>query len=308
MRKLSFEENLRHRLNDRLYDTQKTIRKKMRPVRKELEKEFRKGMRNLPRFARFGRRDEGMSTEKIVFLSLGVAAGVAAGVFLAQKYGGFAAVGDRLRNRFGGGGDLEGEDHERHRYNGQEYGDHDYDDGHDDFGELSPMEELEERVLEAYRNDPILAERAIDIGAIDEGIIELTGWVHAADEATHAVTIARGTPGVETVVNRLAVREEEDRFDDYADHYEQGYDSFTESQWNGQQRGIGRSRYSGRASDPDRNPDALSDLEGFGRSASPPSPGGETDGSPISPSGVPKGDHVKRPDEGGSTRHPPRGD
>ena len=65
---------------------------------------------------------------------------------------------------------------------------------------------LEERVLEAFRNDPILSERAIDIGAIGDGIIELTGWVHEADEATHAVTITRGVPGVETVVNRLDVR------------------------------------------------------------------------------------------------------
>ena len=31
-------------------------------------------------------------------------------------------------------------------------------------------DELEERVLEAFRNDPILAERAIDIGAIGDGI------------------------------------------------------------------------------------------------------------------------------------------
>jgi hypothetical protein len=34
----------------------------------------------------------------------------------------------------------------------------------------------------------------------------LTGWVHEPDEATHAVTITRGVPGVETVVNRLDVR------------------------------------------------------------------------------------------------------
>ena len=36
---------------------------------------------------------------------------------------------------------------------------------------------LEERVLEAFHNDPVLAERAIDIGAIGTGVIELTGWV-----------------------------------------------------------------------------------------------------------------------------------
>jgi hypothetical protein len=300
MRKLSFEENLRHRLNDSLHDTQKTIRKKLRPMQKEL----RKRMRKMPRMRR---RDEGMSTEGVLLLSLGVVAGVAAGVYLAQKYGGFSAIGERIRSRFSE--EHEPDEHDRHRYNGQgyddedEYDEYDYEEeGVDDFGELSPMEELEERVLEAYRNDPILSERAIDIGAIDEGIIELTGWVHAPEEATHAVTIARGTPGVETVVNRLAVRDEEDRYDDFADRYESGYDSSTESQWNGPQSGVRNPRYGKSSDDSD-------ELEGYGQSPASPPPGGERDGSPTSPSGVPKADHVARPlDQGGTSQPPPRGD
>ena len=75
-------------------------------------------------------------------------------------------------------------------------------------------ETLEERVLEAFRNDPILAERAIDIGSIGEGVIELAGWVEDEDESEHAVTIARGVPGVDTVVNRIAIGDEERRFDE----------------------------------------------------------------------------------------------
>lgn len=73
--------------------------------------------------------------------------------------------------------------------------------------------ELEERVLEAFHNDPILAERAIDIGAIGTGVIELTGWVQASWEIGHAVTLARGVPDVTTVVDRLAVRDGEKRRD-----------------------------------------------------------------------------------------------
>lgn len=73
--------------------------------------------------------------------------------------------------------------------------------------------ELEERVLEAFHNDPILAERAIDIGAIGTGVIELTGWVQASWEIGHAVTLARGVPDVSTVVDRLAVRDGEKRRD-----------------------------------------------------------------------------------------------
>lgn len=66
--------------------------------------------------------------------------------------------------------------------------------------------ELEARVLEAFHNDLVLAERAVDIGAIASGVIELTGWVHSEGEVQHAVTIARGVPDVRHVVNQLTVR------------------------------------------------------------------------------------------------------
>lgn len=66
--------------------------------------------------------------------------------------------------------------------------------------------ELEARVLETFRNDPVLMDRPIDIGAIGTGIIELTGWVDAPEEVRLATTLTRGTIGVNTVVNRLLVR------------------------------------------------------------------------------------------------------
>ena len=66
--------------------------------------------------------------------------------------------------------------------------------------------ELEARVLETFRNDPILMDRPIDIGAIGTGIIELTGWVDAPGEVRHATTLTRGTIGIHTVINRLLVR------------------------------------------------------------------------------------------------------
>jgi BON domain len=65
---------------------------------------------------------------------------------------------------------------------------------------------LESRVLETFRNDPILVDLPIDIGAIGTGIIELTGWVDAPSDIRHATTLTRGTIGVHTVVNRLVVR------------------------------------------------------------------------------------------------------
>lgn len=274
MRKLSFEENLRHRLHD------------------------------LPRFRD---RDEGRrGGEGLLFLILGAAAGIAAGVVVAQKFGGFSALASKVKARLNVADDefVAGEDDE-------------YDE-EDDFGddeELSPLEELEERVLEAYHNDPILSERAIDIGAIDEGIIELTGWVYAASEAEHAVTVARGTPGVATVLNRLAVRAEEDQLDDASDRYEDGDDRLTEAHWEGQNVGMGRKRQ-GHSTDPDRNVDPkpvledkwMSETEAYRSAAEPidaiterhkrpPSHTGRRDGAATSPGGVPKADNVANPEE-----------
>ncbi|WP_309671750.1 BON domain-containing protein [Gemmatimonas sp.] len=67
-------------------------------------------------------------------------------------------------------------------------------------------EELESRVLEAFRHDPVLEARAIDIGAVGAGAIELTGWVESTGEIAHALTLARGVPDVTSVVDHLAVR------------------------------------------------------------------------------------------------------
>lgn len=284
MRKLSFEENLRHRLAD---------------------------------FPRFRYHDDRSPAEGLLYLSLGAIAGLAAGVVLAQKYGGFGAITSRIRDRFGAGSD-EYDDHRRTARGGYDAHDHydeddeDYED-EEEYEDLSPLEELEERVLETYHNDPILSERAIDIGAIEVGIIELTGWVHSAEESAHAVTVARGTPGVETVVNRLAIREDEAEFDDRAERYAAGDDELAEGHWEGQQVGTGRPRQ-GKSDDPDRHVGPKTDLEekwmredtayreaadamdGLAERRQRGKPKGDrTGGAPVAPTGVPKGDHVADP-------------
>lgn len=70
----------------------------------------------------------------------------------------------------------------------------------------SPWAELESRVLEAFSHDPVLAHRAVDITATGPDTIELNGWVRRDAEAEHAITIARGTPGVEHVESRVRVK------------------------------------------------------------------------------------------------------
>ncbi len=110
------------------------------------------------------------------------------------------------------GGDVNGEDDDA-EFGDDEDEEEDDDlasaDGEDEFASADP--ELEDRVLEVFVNDPVLAECPVDIGAIRAGTIELTGGVQTREEYEHATTLARGVPGVETVVNRLDILEEEVR-------------------------------------------------------------------------------------------------
>ena len=162
-------------------------------------------------------------TSSVLLVALGAVAGIALGMLVADRVGGI----EGLRRRGG-------------RRSGRAPGPDGWRDGwHDDerpaeaVDELagqsiavgdgarptragtatSPMgssvpthEALESRVLEAFRNDPVLEARAIDIGAVGSGTIELTGWVESTGEIAHALILARGVPDVTAVVDRLAVR------------------------------------------------------------------------------------------------------
>ena len=262
-------------------------------------------------------RDTHASSRGALYVIIGALAGLAAGVLVAQRFGGIGAISSRVRERMRRGGTALEETLGagfREYEEGDEYAEQ-YDDELSD--DLSPEEELEERVLEAFRNDPVLSERAVDIGAIGEGIIELTGWVHGHEEITHAVTVARGVPDVATVVNRLTVREEEEEFDEAARDYDaENPEGRMAGHWEGQQVGTGRRRQ-GTSNDPDRHADpkpvledrwldtseaireAADDIEGIAeRRSRPQEPGDRTGGAPVAPTGVPKGDHVAEPTEG----------
>lgn len=252
----------------------------------------------------FRYRDEDRLAPSVVSLAIGALAGFVAGALLAQRVGGVEGMSERLRrrrDRFAAA--------VRRRFEEEE---EQFDDELEEEDEEAQAE-LEERVLEAFRNDPILSERAIDIGAVGEGVIELTGWVRTDDEADHAMTVAHGTPGVDTVVNRILVGEEEDLLDDNARRFEEGDEALNEARWEGQQVGTGRRRQ-GRSDEPDRHADPRVDLEdrwlseeeavrnaaddttglAEGRKAAKKKGGrgDRTGGSPVAPSGVPKGDHV----------------
>ena len=259
----------------------------------------------------FRYRDDESSAGTIVGVLVGALAGFAAGMFVAQRVGGFGGLTSRLRERAGGrfgigrGEDQDLQDEELEDYEEDEVEAEDYD------------ESLEERVLEAFRNDPILSERAVDIGSIGEGIIELAGWVESEEEAEHAVTLARGVPDVETVVNRMTIGDEEQRVREAQRRVREGDPSLTEARWEGRTVGTGRRRQ-GTSQDPDRHADpkvtledrwmskdvelrnAADDTEGLAerrRSTKRTTRGDRTGGAPVAPTGVPKADHVAQPRE-----------
>ena len=212
----------------------------------------------------FRYRDESSTGTTVASVLLGAVAGFAVGMFVAQRVGGFGGLTSRFRK-----GAEEGEEagrpyrtHAGHFDTEDEIEEDSEEVGATAAGEIAddgvPL--LEERVLEAFNNDPILAERAIDIGAMASGIIELAGWVDTDDEAEHAMTVARGVPGVETVVNRLLVDDEERQIDDNIQRFREGDPALTDARWEGQQVGIGKRRQ-GTSDEPDRHADPKPKLE-----------------------------------------------
>jgi hypothetical protein len=260
--------------------------------------------------APFRYHDEGESLgSALAKVGIGIAAGFVVGVIMAQKVGGISGLSSRLRDKIAG---FRGDDMDHYRIARGE-------------GEGDIDTALEERVLEAFRNDPILSERGIDIGSVGEAAIELTGWVDTPEESERATTITRGVPGIETVVNRIIVGREEDMLDDNARRFAEGDPALNETRWEGQRVGTGRRRQ-GNSEEMDRHADPKPPLEdrwlgeqraleeaaddtpgrGTRRSNSRKAQrGGRTDGSPIAPTGVPKADHVADPL---GAEEPPRAD
>ena len=263
-------------------------------------------------YLRFEDDDESSLGGTITTALLGAVAGFAVGMLVAQRVGGFSGLVESVKRR-----GLSGSDEDEAV--GAPVVADDFSEYEDDYDELEdegvPNEALEERVLEAFRNDPILAERAVDIGGIGEETIELAGWVNSEDEADHAVVIARGVPGVETVVNRIAVGDVEERIRDHSRRFEEGDDALTEARWEGRTIGTGRRRQ-GTSDEPDRHETprveleerwtkadhelqhAADDTAGIAErrtTAKKAAKGDRTGGSPVAPTGVPKADHVADP-------------
>src|SRR6185437_7261238 len=156
-------------------------------------------------------REEDPSLGGIILgLTVGTLAGFAMGVIVAQEAGGIPGVMKVLRRS------LAAIEEEMHGADLLEDGDDDLDDleldeelEDEEFvsdADLSPGEEasvrsadggtsLEEHVLDALEEDPVLSERPIDIGAIRDGVIELSGFVSTPEEADLAARVVKGVAG-----------------------------------------------------------------------------------------------------------------
>ena len=198
-------------------------------------------------------------------IALGALAGLVVGIVVAQRVGGIAGITARLRERFGALAhpDEEQEDSHAHTHAHHAYDHEDEEDDElEDDEELDADAALEERVLHAFRRDAVLRERAIDIGAIGEGIIELSGWVETHDESEHAMAVTRSVAGIVTVVNRLFIGADEE---DASDLDEDELDGESNAPlpggvWQGQRVGTGRRRQ-GNSGETDRHADPKPVLE-----------------------------------------------
>ncbi len=166
------------------------------------------------------RYEEPESGGTFASLMIGAVAGFAVGMLVAQKSGGIAGIAARVKDRWAELEESEADDDELPETEAAH--ERDFDDALDEaeledeesleaeFEAEEPDEDdvhaaLEDHVLEAFQADSTLRERAIDISAVGDGLIELSGWVDSDDESHHAAAVARRVEGVESVVNRLAI-------------------------------------------------------------------------------------------------------
>ena len=270
---------------------------------------------------RYRHHDEESIGQVLLGAAIGALAGFAAGVIVAQKVGGIAGIRARLKERVGA---LADDEPERELYDEDEFEEDELEEHEHDTDAA-----LEARVLEAFRRDPVLSERAIDIGALGERTIELSGWVDSEAEVERATRVARSVPEVDAVVNQLLVGEQDDMdIDDTDDIERDASDADADAdaddtneplpggRWEGQRVGTGRRRQ-GTSDEADRHADpkpeleerwldeqhaieeAAGPIEGVaerrrGRKSTP--KGDRTRGGPVAPGGVPKGDHVADPE------------
>jgi hypothetical protein len=113
---------------------------------------------------------------------------------------------------------------------------------------------LEDEVADALGADAFLGQRPIQVGALADGIVELSGRVYDEWEAERAVALAQRTAGVRTVLNRLDRDTLESHLANTRFRHDAGDPQLNETHWYGLRVGMGIRRQ-GSETDPDRRDD-----------------------------------------------------
>jgi hypothetical protein len=116
--------------------------------------------------------------------------------------------------------------------------------------------ELETAVVEALANDEFIGSMPVEVEAIAQGIVELTGQVETEFAAHRAVELAQTVPDVRTVLNRMEIMVLETQLARSRARAESGDPGYSETRWSGMGVGMGGRRQS-RTTDPDRPSDRV---------------------------------------------------
>ncbi|MQA90919.1 MAG: BON domain-containing protein [Gemmatimonas sp.] len=181
--------------------------------------------------------DEGRFGRHLTAFVIGTLGGLALGILLSRRRGQPSAIGAEFRDRAKTVARRLRPGRLRRLAEDQEI-----------------LDQLEDAVLRAFLQDEVLGERAIDIGAISYGIVELSGTVWSESEAEQAVSLANMTEAVRTVVNRLEIEEQTRRGGWRQKLSREDLDSTFQHQ-EGRTGGMGRRRQSSET-DPDRPDDS----------------------------------------------------
>lgn len=111
------------------------------------------------------------------------------------------------------------------------------------------LRSLEKRVIQALMADEKACTQAIDIAAVGEGVVEISGVVDTQETARHIVRLIDRLADVHAVLNRLEVHSVESQLEQ-----NRKKTAGSATRWYGGSVGMGRQRQ-GTSSDPDRYDD-----------------------------------------------------
>ncbi|HEX7118957.1 MAG TPA: BON domain-containing protein [Longimicrobiales bacterium] len=123
-------------------------------------------------------------------------------------------------------------------------------------GGARALDTMERRVADALEAEGLLGRFDIEVGALSDGIVELTGTVRDESDADRAVAVAQRVAGVGTVLNRLDTEILEEHLAETRMRHAERGPGERETHWYGNLVGTGMRRQ-GHETDPARPDDRI---------------------------------------------------